>query len=50
MSGYTYIDSGSQGGMIALTTALGIGKAGLGAYSTYNKYNVETPGTKGEKK
>jgi uncharacterized membrane-anchored protein len=49
MSGYTYIDSGSQGGMIALTTALGIGKAGLSAYGTYNKYSKETPGTEGKK-
>lgn len=49
-TGYTYIDSGSNVGMTALTTALGIGQAGLNAYDTYHKYNTKTPGTTGGKK
>ena len=39
MSGYTYIDSGSNLGTSMLTTALGIGSSAVGAYGMYKTYD-----------
>ena len=44
MSGYTYIDSGTNLGTSMLTTALGIGSSAVGAYGMYKKYDGSNSG------
>lgn len=44
MSGYTYIDSGSNLGTSMLTTALGIGSSAVGAYQMKKKYDGSNSG------